>query len=117
MEKHLFGYPMIVSVLLLVLIVPIHMNIIKAEEQQTTQINFHQIPIDDRIIRDAKQFNLPDYSDFINSHLPIEINVPDTAAMFWQGAQSAWTSVSEYFVADDQPVPAILIYRKKFVLE
>lgn len=108
MEKYVNSYSMIVTVLLVVHIVPT--NSIAAKEQQTTQNSFHRIPIANRILRDARQLGFPDYSTLIDSHLPIEINVPDTATMFWQSAQSAWTSFSEYFVEDDQQVPAVFIY-------
>lgn len=50
-----------------------------------------------------------DFSDFfsLDDWLPIEINVPDTAMEIWQGAEYAWTTVSDYLSAENQEAPRI----------
>lgn len=62
-------------------------------------------------IQSGKQFSFPTFSDLFNQYadqyLPVEVNVPDTASMFWQGAQMAWTGFNDYFNSDDQQMPPI----------
>lgn len=53
----------------------------------------------------GKQFQFPDYSTYVDSYLPIEFNVPDTAISIWHGAEMAWISFSDYF---SQQTPMII---------
>lgn len=77
------------------------------QQQQALPAKNNQLNIGVHSIRRGKQFNFPDFSIVLDQYLPIEVNVPDTAMMFWHGAQMAWTDFNDYFNSDDQQMPSI----------